>query len=113
MNRLLGIVDERAQGTLQAKWTHGPFIVDTFASAQQSVPTGGPNATTVLAGELGLSYAASAAVTFDLGVRGLWQKANQPIVSTATPGTTEIVEASIVQGIVFVGVTLRAPTARL
>ena len=78
VNRLLGIVDERAQGTLQAKWTHGPFIADAFASAQQSVPTGGPNATTLLAGELGLSYAASAAVAFDVGVRGLWQKANQP-----------------------------------
>jgi hypothetical protein len=41
------------------------------------------------------------------------QKANQPIVSTATPGATAIVEGNLGQGIVFVGVTLRAPTMRL
>jgi hypothetical protein len=113
VNRLLGIVDERLQGTLQSKWTHGPFAVNAFVSAQQSVPTGGPNATELLTGELGLSYTATEAVAFDTGVRGLWQKANQPVASTSTPGATNIVEASLTQGIVFVGVTLRAPTMRL
>jgi hypothetical protein len=113
INRLLGIVDERVQGTLVTKWTHGPFAASAFASAQQSVPTGGPNATELIAGELGLAYAATEAVAFDLGVRGLWQKVSQPVVSTSAQGFTDVVEASVVQGIVFVGVTLRAPTMRL
>ncbi len=113
VNRLLGIVDERVQGTLMSKWTHGPFAMTAFASAQQSVPTGGPNATELFTGELGLAYAATDAVAFDIGVRGLSQKANQPVVSNTTSGATNIVEANIVQGIVFVGVTFRSPTMPL
>lgn len=117
VNRLLGIVDERIQGTLVSKWTRGPFAANAFASAQQSVPTTGPDATELLTGELGLSYTAADAVVLDVGVRGLWQRANQHVVSTTTSGTeqraTDIAGASIVQGIVFVGVTLRAPTMRL
>jgi hypothetical protein len=34
-------------------------------------------------------------------------------VSISTPGATDIVEANLTQGVVFVGVTLRAPTVRL
>jgi hypothetical protein len=113
VNRLLGIVDERVQGTFLSKWTHGRFAVSAFASAQQSVPTGGPDATELLTGDVGLSYVATESVAFDTGVRGLWQRANQPLVSTSTPGATDIVEASLVQGIVFVGVTFRTPTMGL
>lgn len=113
VNRLLGIVDERVQGTLLSKWTHGPFAVNAFGSAQQSVPAGGPNATTLFTGELGLAYTATEAVVFDVGVRGVWQRANQPLTVTSNPGATDIVEASIAQGIVFVGVTLHAPTIRM
>jgi hypothetical protein len=117
VNRLLGIVDERIQGTVLSKWTRGPFAVNAFASAQQSVPTTGPDATELLTGELGLSYAAADAVVFDIGVRGLWQRASQPVVSTTASGTDQpapdLAQATIVQGIVFVGVTLRAPTMRL
>jgi hypothetical protein len=113
VNRLLGIVDERIQGNILSKWTHFPFVVNAFASAAQSVPTNGPDATELLTGELDLSYTASDAVAFDLGVRGLWQRGNLPVVSTSTPGVTNIVEADLTQGVVFVGVTLRAPTMRL
>jgi hypothetical protein len=113
VNRLLGIVDERIQCSVLSKWTRGPFALSAFASAQQSVPTGGPYATELLAGELALSYAATEVVALDVGVRGLWQNANQPTVSTTTPGATPTVEASLVQGVVFVGATLRAPTMHL
>jgi hypothetical protein len=109
VNRLFGIVDERIQGTLASKWTHGPFATNAFASAQQSVPTEGPYATELLAGEVSLSYAATEAVAFDMGVRGLWQRAPQVFGPSAAPGPT----TTVVQGIVFVGVTLRAPTMRL
>ena len=112
VNRLLGIVDERVQGTVQSKWTHGPFVVTAFGSAQQSVPTDGPNATTLFTGELGLSYAVIEALTLDAGLRGIWQRANQP-VTPAAPGAADIVEASFAQGVLFVGVTVRAPTIRL
>jgi hypothetical protein len=107
VNRLLGIVDERIQGTLGSKWTHGPLVASAFASAQQSVNTGGPDATELVAGEVSLSYAVTEAVAFDMGVRGLWQRAAQSV--TQTPSVT----ATFVQGIVFVGVTLRAPAMRL
>jgi hypothetical protein len=113
VNRLLGIVDERIQGTLLSKWDHGPLAIHAFASAQQSVPAGGPDATQLLTGEIGLSYTATSAVVLDVGVRGLSQRANQPVVSTSTPGATDVVEASLLQGVVFVGLTLRAPTIRL
>ena len=113
VNRLLGIVDERIQGSVLSKWTHFPFVVSGFASAQQSVPKSGPDATELLTGDLDLSYSASDAVAFDLGVRGLWQRGNQPVLSTSSPGVTNIVEADLVQGVVFVGVTFRAPTMRL
>jgi hypothetical protein len=62
---------------------------------------------------LGLAYTATEAVVFDVGVRGVWQRANQPLTVTSNPGATDIVEASIAQGIVFVGVTLHAPTIRM
>src|SRR5580658_10420994 len=74
VNRLLGIVDERIQGTVMSKWIHGPIAMSAFASAQQSVFSGDPYATELLTGELGVSYAATEAVAFDMGVRGLWQR---------------------------------------
>jgi hypothetical protein len=107
VNRLLGIVDERIQGTLASKWTHGPLAANAFVSAQQSLNTGGPDATELVAGEISLSYAVTEAVAFDVGVRGLWQRAAQSL--TETPSVT----ATFAQGIIFVGVTLRAPTMRL
>jgi hypothetical protein len=113
VNRLLGIVDERIQGTLVSTWIHGPFTVNALGGAQQSVPTDGPNATTLYTGELSLSYAAVADVVFDMGVRGLWQRAAQPLAPDTAAGTTDVVEASIGQGLVFVGVTFHAPAIRL
>ena len=113
VNRLLGIVDERVQGTLQSKWTHGPFLVTAFGSAQQSVPTNGVFATTLFLGEVGLAYTATRAVVLEVGVRGLWQKANQPLSPTTASGPTEILESDITQGVVFVGATFRAPTIHL
>jgi len=113
VNRLLGIVDERVQCNVLSKWTRGPFAASGFASAAQSVPTDGPYATELVSGELDLSYTATEAVVFDAGLRGFWQRANQPVVAVSVPGATEIVEASLVQGVVFVGVTLHAPTVRL
>jgi hypothetical protein len=109
INRLLGIVDERIQGTLESNWTHGPFSTNAFASVQQSVPTGGPDATELVAGEVKVSYAATEVVAFEIGVRGLWQRAAQSFGPAATPAPTE----TVVQGIVFVGVTLHAPTMSL
>ena len=75
----------------------------------------------MFAGELGLAYTATDAVVFDVGARGLWQRGNQPIGPSSTPraagttgptGAAGFSEATIVQGLVFVGVTLRAPAMR-
>ncbi|HEY8086364.1 MAG TPA: hypothetical protein VIF09_00915, partial [Polyangiaceae bacterium] len=113
VNRLLGIVDERVQGTLQSKWTHGPFLVSAFGSAQQSVAANGPNATTLFLGEIGLTYTATQAVALEVGVRGLWQKADQPLSPASTSGPTEILESEVTQGVLFVGATFRAPPIHL
>jgi hypothetical protein len=112
VNRLLGIVDERGQGTLLAKWTRGPFGADAFVSAQQSVHATGPDATELVTGQCGLSYAATDVVAFDVGVRGIWQRANQPLVSSAG-GASVISETDLAQGLVFLGVTFTSPCMQL
>ncbi|MGD0526154.1 MAG: hypothetical protein ABSE49_13470 [Polyangiaceae bacterium] len=110
INRLLGVVDERVQGTVLSKWTHGPFVVSALANVQQSVFTDTAYSTELFVGELTVSYVASDIVTLDGGVRGVWQQGNQPVGLVATPSTTDIAEINVAQGTVFLGATFRAPT---
>jgi hypothetical protein len=100
VNRLIGIVDERVGGTLTASHTYRRFTTHLLAGASQSVPASGAYATSLVAGELGTAYALRDFVTFDLGVRGLWQRQETP-------------EAFFLQGTAFAGVTFRAPPVRL
>jgi hypothetical protein len=100
VNRLLGIVDERVQGTLAAGYTYGRLATHAFAVASQSVPANGLYATKLVSGELSAGYAVSKVVGFDAGVRGMWQRA-------------DAAQAAFLQGTVFIGMTLRAPPIRL
>lgn len=98
-NRLTGLVDERAQGTLGATYQLRRFQARALASASVSVPTTGVDAYTLLGGEIGVAYRATSVVGIDAGVRGLWQR-------------QEATRALFLQQITFVGVSLHAPRER-
>lgn len=100
VNRLLGLVDERIEGTLGAIHAYHRFATHASLSLSQSVPVSGVNAFTLLSAEIGGAHRTTDAVSFDTGVRALWQR-------------QEATGATFLQGTVFIGVTLRAPPTRL
>lgn len=100
VNRLVGLVDQRAQGTLAVSRTRGRSGAHAYASAARSVGASGAASIRLLSGELGASYGASESLNFDAGVRGLWQRQGVHL-------------PDLMQATVFVGVSLRAPTTRL
>jgi hypothetical protein len=99
VNRLVGLVEQWAQGSAVASYHHRRLTTRLFASAWQSLPASDQNATSLLAGELGVAYEATKVLAFDAGTRAIWQR---------TPPTG----APFVQGTVFAGVSLRAPRVR-
>ncbi len=106
VNPLLGLVDERLQGTIGAGWTHRRLSLNAFVGAQQTVPPDAANAVRLFIGDLTGSWAPYPSLAFDAGLRVLAQTA---IVPTANAPPAEV---TFLQAIVFVGVTLRAPTVR-
>ena len=103
INRVYGSVDERAQAILTGAWTHDRLAVAVFAAAQQTVPTDDPYAVQLVSGEATAAWAPSrsSVVAFDVGVRATAQR-----LSVAS------VPSSLVEGIAFVGVSLRAHPIR-
>jgi hypothetical protein len=99
VNRLDGTVEQWVQGTLAASHSRRRLTTRLFTSAGETVNARSANAMSLFAGELGAAYAATGAVTLDAGVRGFWQR----LETTRVP---------FVQGTVFIGVSLRAPTQR-
>ncbi|HSQ66395.1 MAG TPA: hypothetical protein VLM85_24395 [Polyangiaceae bacterium] len=106
VNPLLGTVDERLQGTLGCTWTHRRLTLAGALAAQQTLPPDATDAVQLFTAEALASYEAYPSLSFDGGVRGMVQNAAQPIAGG--PPT----EATFLQAIVFVGVTIRAPVAR-
>jgi hypothetical protein len=100
VNRLIGLVDERVEGSLAFRYEEYRFATHLASSASQSIPVRGAIATSMLAGELGTAYTTTPVVVVDAGLRAFWQR-------------QEVTQASFVQGVFFVGVTLRAPPTRL
>lgn len=100
VNRLVGLVEERIEGTLALRHTYGALTTHAYAGASQSVPASRADATTLVAAELGAAYGLSPIVAFDAGLRGIWQRQGA-------------VQASFLQSAVFFGVTLSAPPIRL
>ena len=99
VNRLIGLVDQRVQGAVAASHRYHRLTTRVLTSASQSVPATGVDATSLFAGELGIVYDATEAVSFDAGTRAFWQR----LAATAVP---------FGQGTVFAGMSLRAPPAR-
>jgi hypothetical protein len=110
VNRVYGTVDERAQATLQGTWTHQRLVLNAFATAQQTVPADNASAVQLVAGELSASYATSATSfwAFDVGVRTMGQRLSTPV----SLGSSDYTQTSFVQGIVFFGLSMRAPRVR-
>lgn len=100
VNRLVGLVDERVEGSLAVSHTYRRLTTHAFVSGSQSVPASGANATSLVVGELGTAYGVSRLVALDAGVRGLWQH-------------QEVAQIGFAQGTLFFGVTFRAPPIRL
>jgi hypothetical protein len=106
VNRLLGIVDERIQGAVGAAWTHGRYEVRASGSAAQSVHASSATAVALVLGEVALSYRLSKYTLLDFGVRGLWQKQAETLQTPGQPD--QIVHATFLQGVAFIGITFRA-----
>ena len=106
INPLLGTVDERLQGTLGMTWTHRKLVLAGALAAQQTLPPDATDAIQLFTAEAVATYEAYPSLSFDGGVRGMVQNAVQPVAGG--PST----EATFLQAIVFVGVTIRAPVAR-
>jgi hypothetical protein len=99
INRLLGTVEQRIQGTLTASHHYRRLTARALTSAAWSMPAISANETSLFAGELAVAYDATKAVAWDAGVRGFGQR-------LAAAG------APFLQGTMFVGLSLRAPPAR-
>jgi hypothetical protein len=100
VNRLIGFVDEQVQATLAATRTRARFATHAYVTAAQSTSQSEVNAIRFASGELGGSYGTSQLVSFDLGVRGLWQHQD--------PAAADLLQATF-----FIGLTLRAPPMKL
>src|SRR5262249_20954664 len=100
INPLTGLIDERALVTLGASYQQRELTTAVLLGASGSVNASNPAAESLVNGELSAGYALTKRVAFDAGIRGLWQRQE-------TTGAAFSVAA------LFIGVTLRAPPARL
>lgn len=96
VNRLLGVVDERVEGSFAFRRDRGSFATTLLLGASQSVPMGSPTSTRLFAGELAQAYDVSKAFTVGAGLRSSWQR-------------QEAAAEGFLQAGLFVSVTLRAP----
>jgi hypothetical protein len=106
VNPLLGTIDERLQGSLGFTWTHRKLELAGLLAAQQTVPPDAADAVQLFLGEALVRYAAYPSLAFDGGLRAMVQDTVQPIAGGPP------IQATFLQGIVYVGVTIRAPVAR-
>jgi hypothetical protein len=100
VSQLTGLVDEWAQVMIGASYQRERLTAGAFLSASRSVSASTPSAGSLVNGELGAGYGAAKLVGLDAGVRGFWQR-------------QEATGAALSVATLFVGVTLRAPPARL
>lgn len=111
VNQLLGLVDERIQGSLFASWTRRKVTLRASATAAESLDQSSPIASKFLSGEVDASYLASDALTFDVGARVIDQEQDYAAIGpTGQIGAST--QSSFTQGVVFLAVTVRAVKAR-
>jgi hypothetical protein len=109
INRLTGLVDEQIRAIVEGSWTHRRFKLRAFASGAESVDQGTATSTRYGTAELDAAYKVSEWLTFDGGVRALYQEQNGPALAGST---SPFVESTLSQGVVFLAVTVRALKAR-
>jgi hypothetical protein len=108
INRLTGLVDEQIRGSLEASWTHRRFKLRAFASAAESTDQGTTTSTRYGTAEVDAAYKVSDVLTFDGGLRGLYQEQNGIPVA----GSNEPSVAKFSQGVLFFAMTIRPIKAR-
>jgi hypothetical protein len=112
VDTLNGTVDEQIRASLEASWTHRRFNLRGYVSAGGSVQQGTPISDRVAAAELDAAYRVSEKLTFDTGVRALYQEQNALGPVPAGGGNAPIVEGTLSQVVIFLAVTVRPVKAR-
>jgi hypothetical protein len=108
INRLSGLVDEQIGGSVEGSWGRRRFKLRVYASAAESVHQGTLTSVRLASAEVDAAYKVSEALTFDGGVRALYQEQNM----LGLAGQPLFVGKTFSQGVVFLGVTVRAVRAR-
>jgi len=113
INPLSGLADEQLQSTIVGSWTHRRSSLRALASAGESVRQGTATSSKEVTAEIDAAYKASDWLTFDGGIRALYEEQNEPGTGAAAGGQGSIVqEPPFGQGLVFFAVTVRAVKAR-
>jgi hypothetical protein len=111
VNQLLGLVDERVQGSLLGSWTRRKLTLRASVTAAESLDQSSPIASKFFSAEVDASYVASESLSFDVGARELSQ--DQSFAATSPTGQIgPATESSFNQGVVFFAVTVRAVKAK-
>jgi hypothetical protein len=109
LNPLIGLVDERIQGTLAGHYLHGRLGLRAQITLSESVPPTRLSAVRIFYQETAASYRLCQAVSVEVGTRTLWQ---DPTASAAVlagaPANALYVPVPFLQEVVFLGLTLRA-----
>jgi hypothetical protein len=112
INPLTGLVDDQLRATIEGRWMHGPRVTyRAVASAGGSADQGTTTSVRQALAEADVGYIASKWITWEGGVRGLYQEQNAPGAAVAG-GSTPIVEGSFGQVVFFFAVTWRAVKVR-
>ncbi len=112
INPLTGLVDEQARATIEGGYARRHWNVRAFASAGESIDQGTATSVRFATAEIDASYAANKSVTFDGGLRGLFQEQNTLGPAPQGGGPAPILQGNIAQVIVFFAVSFRAVKVR-
>jgi hypothetical protein len=112
INRLTGLVDEQIRGSLEASWGRRRFKLRAFASAAESTVQGTATSARLATAEVDAAYKVNKYLTFDGGVRALYQEQNALGPTPAAGGPAPIVEGTLSQGVLFFAVTVSSPKLR-
>jgi hypothetical protein len=108
INPLTGLVDEQVRATIAGTWNHGKRLrVRAFASLGGSAQQHTTTSVLQAVAEVNTSYIASKWLSWDCGLRGLYQEQDSAGTVPAGGGPTPIVEGTFGQVVAFFGVTWR------
>ena len=112
LNPLTGLVDEQIRGSLEGAWVHRHLNLRAFVSAGESIDEGTATAVRQATAEVDTAYAMNRWLTFDFGVRGLYQSQNESGTPAVPGGPAPITETTFGQVVVFVAATWQAMKVR-